>query len=255
MEERLGMTRPSGLNSNGLRTWGMLFALGGIISRGILQNEMLGMLNVKGAALLDIMQNVEGAMAMAAVALVLQALETIAVPIFAFLLVEGFLHTSDYKKYVLRVAGLAVLTEIPFNLAMTQNILDLSSRNPVFGVLLCLVLLYLYNRFAEQKFVCVIVTLAATGWGWMLGIEHCIPMVLMVCVMWIFRNKKMFMGFSGAAVAVLCTGGSVFYLAAPMGFLVTHFYNGEPGESNKLVSYLIYPVALLITALVAIYAM
>lgn len=210
MEERLGMTRPSGLNSNGLRTWGMLFALGGIISRGILQNEMLGMLNVKGAALLDIMQNVEGAMAMAAVALVLQALETIAVPIFAFLLVEGFLHTSDYKKYVLRVAGLAVLTEIPFNLAMTQNILDLSSRNPVFGVLLCLVLLYLYNRFAEQKFVCVIVTLAATGWGWMLGIEHCIPMVLMVCVMWIFRNKKMFMGFSGAAVAVLCTGGSVF---------------------------------------------
>lgn len=255
MEERLGMTRPSGLNSNGLRTWGMLFALAGIISRGILQNEMLGMLNVKGAALLDIMQNVEGAMAMAAVALVLQALETIAVPIFAFLLVEGFLHTSDYKKYVLRVAGLAVLTEIPFNLAMTQNILDLSSRNPVFGVLLCLVLLYLYNRFAEQKFVCVIVTLAATGWGWMLGIEHCIPMVLMVCVMWIFRNKKMFMGFSGAAVAVLCTGGSVFYLAAPMGFLVTHFYNGEPGESNKLVSYLIYPVALLITALVAIYAM
>lgn len=255
MEERLGMTRPSGLNSNGLRTWGMLFALGGIISRGILQNEMLGMLNVKGAALLDIMQNVEGAMAMASVALVLQALETIAVPIFAFLLVEGFLHTSDYKKYVLRVAGLAVLTEIPFNLAMTQNILDLSSRNPVFGVLLCLVLLYLYNRFAEQKFVCVIVTLAATGWGWMLGIEHCIPMVLMVCVMWIFRNKKMFMGFSGAAVAVLCTGGSVFYLAAPMGFLVTHFYNGEPGESNKLVSYLIYPVALLITALVAIYAM
>ena len=255
MEERLGMTRPSGLNSNGLRTWGMLFALGGIISRGILQNEMLGMLNVNGAALLDIMQNVEGAMAMAAVALVLQALETIAVPIFAFLLVEGFLHTSDYKKYVLRVAGLAVLTEIPFNLAMTQNILDLSSRNPVFGVLLCLVLLYLYNRFAEQKFVCVIVTLAATGWGWMLGIEHCIPMVLMVCVMWIFRNKKMFMGFSGAAVAVLCTGGSVFYLAAPMGFLVTHFYNGEPGESNKLVSYLIYPVALLITALVAIYAM
>ena len=31
MEERLGMTRPSGLNSNGLRTWGMLFALGGIM--------------------------------------------------------------------------------------------------------------------------------------------------------------------------------------------------------------------------------
>lgn len=254
MEERLGMTRPSGLNSNGLRAWGMIFVLAGIISRSILQNEMLGMLHSNGAALLDIMQNMEGAMTMAAIALVLQAMETVAVPIFAFLLVEGFQHTTDYKKYVLRVAGLAVLTEIPYNLAMAQNILDFSSRNPVFGVLLCLVLLYLFTRFAEQKAVCVIVTLAATGWGWMLGIEHCIPMVLMVCVMWLFRKKKMFMGFSGAAVAVLCTGGSVFYLAAPMGFLVTHFYNGEPGEGNKLVSYLFYPVVLLIAALVAIYA-
>lgn len=252
--ERLGTTKPSGLNRNGLRTWGMLFVLAGIISRGILQNELLGMLSVSGAGLLEIMQTMPDAMTIAAVALVLQAVETIAVPIFAFLLVEGFQHTSDYKKYLLRVAGMAVLSEIPYNLAMSQNVLDFGSRNPAFGVLLCLVLLYLYKRFAEQKFVCVIVCLAATLWAWMLNIEHAIPMVLMVSVIWIFRNKKMFMGFSGAAVAVLCTGGSMFYLASPMGFLVTHFYNGEPGEGNKLVNYLFYPVILLVVALIAMFA-
>lgn len=252
--ERLGNTRPTGMNTNGLRTWGMLFILAGIISRSILQNELLGMLNTSGAGLLDVMQNVEGAMTMAAVALVLQAIETMAVPIFAFLLVEGFQHTSDYKKYLIRVAGLAVLSEIPFNLAMSQNVLDFSSRNPVFGVLLGLVLLYLYNRFAGQKLLCVVVGLMATVWSAMLNIEHGIPLVLMISVMWIFRNKKMFMGFSGAAVAVLCTGGSLFYLAAPMGFLVTHFYNGEPGEGNKLVSYLFYPVILLAVALIAMFA-
>ena len=70
--ERLGNTRPTGMNTNGLRTWGMLFILAGIISRSILQNELLGMLNISGAGLLDVMQNVEGAMTMAAVALVLQ---------------------------------------------------------------------------------------------------------------------------------------------------------------------------------------
>ena len=41
--ERLGNTRStSGLHAGSLRAWGMLFAIAGIISRGILQNKMLG---------------------------------------------------------------------------------------------------------------------------------------------------------------------------------------------------------------------
>ena len=61
----------------------------------------------------------------------------------------------------------------------------------------------------------------------------------------------MFMGFSGMAAAALCTGISPFYLAAPMGFLAIHFYNGEPGNSSRLVNYLFYPVSLLLIGLVA----
>jgi hypothetical protein len=76
----------------------------------------------------------------------------------------------------------------------------------------------------------------------------------MFCVVYLFRNKKMFMGFSGMAAAALCTGISPFYLAAPMGFLATHFYNGEKGESSRLVNYLFYPVALLAIGLVAMFA-
>lgn len=252
--ERLGTSRPSGLNRNGLRTWGMLFLVAGIISRAILQNELLGMLKGGNAGLLALLQSQEGGMIVATVALVLQVVETMAVPVFGFLLVEGFQHTSDYKKYVIRVATMAVVSEIPFNLAMTQQLLDFRTRNPGFAILLCLVVLYLYQRFAGQKLLCVVIGLMATVWGGMLGIEHGIPMVLIVSVLWIFRNKKMFRGFAGSAVAVVCTGGSMYYLGAPMGFLVTHFYNGEPGEGNKLVNYLFYPVVLLVVALIAIFA-
>ena len=122
--ERLGNTRPSGLHAGNLRAWGMLFVVAGIVSRSVLQNQMLGMATGNMAEVLELMQSSESAMVIATIALVLQAMETVAVPIFVFLLVEGLLHTSNFRMYALRVAGLAVLTEIPFDLAMNQKVLE-----------------------------------------------------------------------------------------------------------------------------------
>ena len=253
--ERLGNTRPTrGLHAGNLRAWGMLFAIAGIISRSILQNQLLGVGVLSVQELMELMQSSETAMAFATVALVLQAVETVAVPIFVFLLAEGFRHTSDWKKYLLRVSGLALLTEIPYDLAMNQKVLEFGSQNPVFGLVLCMVLLYLFERFSGKKLVCVIMALAGLAWALMLKVDHGIPMILMVCVIRVFRNKHMFMGFSGMAAAALCTGISPFYLAAPMGFLAIHFYNGEQGSSSRLVNYLFYPVTLLAIGLVAMFA-
>ncbi len=252
--ERLGNARPSGLHSGSLRAWGMLFIIAGVVSRSILQNKMLGVGLRSMQELMEMMQSSDTAMIIATVALILQAVETVAVPIFVFLLFEGFQHTSDWKKYMGRVAGLAVLTEIPFDFAMNGKILELTSQNPVFGLLLCMVLLYLFKRFEGKKLMCVIMALAASLWAVMLKIEHGVPMVLMICIIYLFRNKRMFMGFSGVAVAAMCTAISPFYLVAPMGFLAIHFYNGEQGNSSRLVNYLFYPAMLLIIGLVARFA-
>lgn len=253
--ERLGNTRPiSGLHAGSLRAWGMLFAIAGIVSRSILQNQMLGVGLRSMEELKILLNSSDTAMIIATIALVLQAMETVAVPIFVFLLAEGFFHTSDRKKYLARIAGLAVLTEIPFDLAINGKVLEFSSQNPVLGLVLCLVLLYLFKRFAGKKLMCVIVALAAVVWAVMLKIDHGIPMVLMICVIYLFRNKRMFMGFSGVAVAAMCVAISYFYLLAPMGFLAIHFYNGEKGNSSRLVNYLFYPVTLLAIGLIAKFA-
>lgn len=249
--ERLGNTRPSGLNTGSLRTWGMLFVIAGIISRGVLQNTILGVGENSMQELMDMMRTSETAMIITTVSLVLQAMETVAVPIFVFLLFEGFQHTSDWKKYLARLAGLAVVTEIPYDLAMSGKVLEFGNQNPVIGLVLCFVLLLLFRYFAGKKLICVVMALAGVVWAIMLKVDHGVPMILMICVMHLFRNKKMYMGFSGMAAAALCTGLSPFYLIAPMGFLAIHFYNGEKGNSSRLANYLFYPVALLAIALIA----
>ena len=232
----------------------MLFAIAGIVSRCILQNKMLGVGLRSMQELMDMMQSSDTAMIIATIALVLQAVETVAVPIFVFLLFEGFQHTSDWKKYMARVAGLAVLTEIPFDFAMNGKILETTSQNPVFGLLLCMVLMYLWKRFTGKKLICFAMALLGVLWAIMLKIDHGVAMVLMICIIYLFRNKRMFMSFSGVAVAAMCTAISPFYLVAPMGFLAIHFYNGEKGNSSRLVNYLFYPVALLAIGLVAKFA-
>ena len=114
--------------------------------------------------------------AVCTLALLLQAMETCAVPIFAFLLVEGVEHTSSLRNCALRVAGLAVLSELPYNLATSGKLLDTTSRNPVFGLVVCLVMVYLYQKFPEKNaphlLLRVLVTAAAVIWCSMLSIRY-----------------------------------------------------------------------------------
>ena len=46
----------------------------------------------------------------------------LAFPIFAFLIVEGYFHTKNVKKYALRLLIFALISEVPFDMMMTASL-------------------------------------------------------------------------------------------------------------------------------------
>lgn len=242
--------KKSGLSGNGLRLWGTIFVFAGIIGRGVVQAHMLGMKGAGSQELLNILNTMPNAMTMATLSLALQVAETCAVPIFAMLLIEGIQNTSDFKEYFKRVIGLAVLSEIPFNLAFSAKLLDFESRNPVFGVVLCMFMMYLWGMYQENskknkvlKFFIAVVTIL---WCQMMKVDHGAAFVIIVSIFWIFRKNTIFFNFAGAAAAMICSLISPFYLASPMGVLAVHSYNGEKSTNSHKYNYLTYPVLLII---------
>ncbi len=244
----------TGITVNALRTWGMVFLAAGIIGRGVLQNHILGFAGMNTQQMLEVMQSSETAMNYATMSIALQALETCAVPIFAMLLVEGVQRTSDLVKYFQRLFGLALITEIPYNLAMGQGFLDFGSRNPVFSLVLGFLLIYFYRRYSAPGFqnvlVKVLVTAAALVWVKMLSIEFGAPTLVILVTLWAFRAKPVYRNFIGASVSIACSLLSPFFLASPMSFLAIHMCNWEKGEENRTVNYLMYPALLLLATLV-----
>jgi len=249
MERLDNEQKTGGLTAAALRTWGMLFLLAGVIGKCVIQNSLLGITELTSQALLDAMNASQNVMILATLALVCQVLEACAVPIFAFLLVEGFQKTKSLKNYMLRVAGVAALSEIPFNLAVGGSLFVTDSRNPVFGILVCQVVLYLYRHYsgkdAGKIAVKAVVAVAAAFWCRMLKIEHGAFLVLLTSALWFMRDRPKFRVFVGCIAAVLGSLFSLLNLAAPMSFLAIHYYNGEKGEENRYVTYLCYPALLI----------
>ncbi len=65
-------------------------------------------------------------------------------PIMAFLLVEGYNHTSNVKRYGLRLLAFALVSQVPYALFLDSNL------NVLFTLLCGLALLHLYDHLENR---------------------------------------------------------------------------------------------------------
>ena len=250
--ERIQPRRKRGINTSGLRVWGLLFIAMGAVSVGVIQNRILGMGPGGSNDLLAVLERNPEMMTYATMAVVMQAMETCAVPIFAFLLAEGMENTSDPRSYLIRVLSLAALSEIPYNLVVGGKLLDLSTRNPVFGVVFGLIVIWFCkgyeNKGLKNFAVRMLVVLCGALWCGMLRVSYGGMLVVIAYVLWAFRYKPhSYRLLAGAAATTLCSISYVLFIAAPMGYLAVLFYNDEEGDSDRKVNYAAYPAMLLLT--------
>ena len=74
----------------------------------------------------------------------------LAFPIYAFLIVEGYFHTRNIKKYVTRLLLFAVLSEIPFNLMTGSRIFFPLHQNVLWSFLISIGLIH-WNEQVKAK--------------------------------------------------------------------------------------------------------
>lgn len=178
--------------------------------------------------------------------LVLRFIGRLAFPIFCFLLVEGFLHTKNVKKYALRLAIFALLSEVPFDLVVSNTFFDLSSQNVFFTLFIGLLVLWGMQYFASTlptHMVPLRYLVALTGMmaAHFLQTDYAAFGVLLIMLLYEFRNNRLWQCITGAILMLFKS------YTGPLAFLLIFFYNGERGKQlPKYFFYAFYPVHLLI---------
>ncbi len=189
-------------------------------------------------------------MVLVGVGVMTQLVGGLAVPIFAFLLVEGFRNTSSYKKYLLSMACFAVLAEIPFDFAMEKKIVDPSGQNALVSMCVCLAMLYFLRMLKDRKGVlykaaeCAVVVSAAL-WTVLLRTQYGVAMVLLTAIFYIFYSRNVLKTVLGIIVSVL-------YITGPLAFYGIWCYNEKRRDRlPKYAYYAFYPLHLLALGAVA----
>lgn len=178
-----------------------------------------------------------------------EILGSIAYPIFCFLIVEGFVHTRDRRKYTFRMLLFALLSEVPFDLAHYHTVFRPSLQNVMFTLTVSLLTLmaldWAERRAGESKSLywamAAVLTIAGMLLAYLVRGEYVFLGVLTVAVLYLLRDKG---NFRLLGLAPLLIASPWILLAVP--FLLA--YNGSRGRGSKWFFYVFYPVHFLVLA-------
>ena len=195
-------------------------------------------------------------------------------PIYAFMIVEGYFHTKNLKKYVLRLLLFAVISEIPFNLAMGSSLFFPIHQNVLWSFLISIGFIHWNEKVKEkQLWKRILVGLTTICIGYLIGfitfVDYYNAGILMVLVFYFFRGKKWwcylgqfvclwYINFEmlGGLSYEIDIFGQTHFIArqglALLALIPIWLYKGKQGYHSKPLQYFyyaFYPLHLLILGL------
>ncbi len=185
----------------------------------------------------------------------------LAFPIYCFLLAEGFQKTHNVKKYLGRMLLFALISEIPFDLALSGRLWDTEYQNVFFTLFIGLMVIA-GLRLVDQRLagtetwrklagvgLYAVIIVAGSALALVLKTDYSFKGILAITVLYLFRSRRKAQVWAGVIVFLLMDG---LEMIAALSFLLIWFYNGERGRQNKYFFYFFYPVHLLLLWLVCV---
>lgn len=172
-----------------------------------------------------------------------------AFPIFAFLITEGYTHTHDRKKYGISLLMFALISEIPWNLARSGEIL-FGRQNVFFTLFLGYVGICILERYREDIKKCSTLLAALFLISIVLRADYGCFGFGFIMLIHLLKNRKVLMSIIGTCVLPSrWIGGTAF--------IPILLYNGKRGFAKgkfaKYAFYAFYPVHLLLLYLLRVF--
>lgn len=169
----------------------------------------------------------------------------IAFPIFAFLLVEGFIHTRNFRKYLLRMLLLACISEPIFDIAIYNQFPYLGEQNVCFTLSLGLITMYLIRKYMlHPEFKWFFIILSA-GLAELLNLDYGAYGIMIISLMYMYKDRRKIS--EGVPAVLSAIVSHEYYGAGVLAFPFIHFYSGRKGRMKlRWIPYIFYPLHMLI---------
>lgn len=182
----------------------------------------------------------------------------ISLPLFLYMLVEGFIHTKNVKKHALLLLIFAFISEIPHDYSIGNESLEFERQNVLFTLFAAFIALILVKKIMSISmniYLKYSLILAATGVIALictaLKFEYSYGAVLAAVFMYLFHDDLTTCVISGC----ICLGFiDVSEIIGVLSLIILKLYNGQRGKNMKYFFYIFYPAHLLIIALISVNA-
>ena len=180
----------------------------------------------------------------------------IAFPIFAFQSVQGYIHTKDFKKHMIKLLIFACISQIPFMLFLS-TFTDVFALNIFFTFFLGLLALFVYDK-CKNKILGFLFVIIFSIIGELIHVDYGAFGILLIFAFYLFRDKKVLMIITSI---ILCFANYIpniikypslyiHYLLCALftcfSLIFIWFYNKKQGPKSKYFFYIFYPLHLLI---------
>ena len=165
----------------------------------------------------------------------------LAFPIYCFLLVEGAVYTKNKRGYLIRLLAFAVISEIPFDLMVSNQIWNWGAQNVFFTLSIGLLAVYALQKNKPLYSAAALVLIFVAEF---LTTDYGAVGILFIIIFYAFREKLLVKGIAFGVADIFLYGGVQSY--AVLALVPIYCYNGKRGRKMKYFFYAMYPIHLLI---------